>query len=177
MKSKSFPAYLAAIALAVCIVFAAPLSAMAQTVIAPAGATEAIPQPNGSTVFLYPLINGLEPYIVIFLGGLITVIGGFATAFLKQHFNIVLSAAQQDKLISMAKTEAGIWVAKADGAAMNASIDIGSPGIAAAGNRIIVAVPDIARDLGVSPTSVQQMIVGEIGKLQAAAPTVVPAAK
>lgn len=152
---------------------ASPTLAQTAAIIAPAGATSAVTQPDGTTVFLYPLIQQLEPVIISSLVAIITMLFGFAVAALKQHFNVQLSTAQQASLIGLAKTEAGIWVAKADGAAMNAQIDVGSPGIASAANRIIAAAPQLASSLGLTQAGVQQVIVGEIGKLQAASPTIV----
>lgn len=154
------------------------IPALAQTVIAPAGSTAAIPQPNGTTVFVYPLIHDLEPYIAAALGVLITSLVALLTAFLKQHFNVVLTANQQAQLTSMVKTEAGSWIAKGDASVMNAQVNVGSPDIAAAANKIIAGAPDIAKALGVTPAIVQQKIVGEIGHLQAgSSATVSPPSK
>lgn len=147
------------------------LAQTAATIVAPSDTTSVVTQPDGTLVFIKPVIDGLVPYIDAALGTLITALGALAVVFLKQHFNVVVTAAQETKLESMAKTQAGIWVAKADSAAMNASIDVGSPGIASAANGIIAAAPDLATSLGLTPAAVQQKIVGEIGKLQAASPT------
>jgi hypothetical protein len=168
VKITAFVAVVSFVLLCVFVAHADTLSA----VIAPAGTTSVVAGPNGSTVFIGPLINAIEPYIVSAVGALIVALSAWAVALLKKKTNIDISQDNLLRFQQAAKTQAGVWIANADAGVMNASVGVGSPGIADAANKIIGRLPDEAAALGVTPDKARDLIVGEIGKLQAAATTV-----
>lgn len=167
MKTRTL-ARLLICAAVLCVASGAMADAVA-TVVAPAGTTSVVTQPNGTVVFIGPLINALEPYIVSAIGALILALSAWAVALLKQKTGIAVSQANLALFQKAAATQAGVWIAQADGAAMSSSVNVGSPGIAAAANKVISRLPDEAAAIGVTPDKMADLIVGEIGKLQAVA--------
>jgi hypothetical protein len=168
MKITAFVAVVSFVLLCTVMAHADTLSA----VIAPAGTTSVVAGPNGSMVFVGPLINALEPYIVSAVGALIVALSAWAVALLRQKTGIAISQDNLFRIQDAAKTQAGIWIAKADAGVMDASVDVKSPGIASAAQTVLDRLPPEATALGVTPDKMADMIVGEIGKLQAVATTV-----
>lgn len=160
--------------LAVCgLLFAAAVAhaqgAAPAAIIAPAGATGAVQQPDGSVVFLQPLIVGLEPYILAALGAVITGVGTWIAAIFQRRTGIQVSQAAIAKVSQDAKDTAGAWFAAQEPQiAAHAVIPIGSPAIAKLANAVLASAPaEIKAD--VPPEKVATMVAGEIGRLQAQA--------
>lgn len=146
---------------------------------APAGATASVPQPDGSTIYLYPLIHDLEPFIVTVLGALITSIGGWMVAalvaFLKKRGDVAVSQDVQAQATAALKifadaatTKAGEFVLQSDPSWKTAQIQASHPWIANAANEVIATSTDLAAKSGMTPDILAGKIAGEIGKLQAA---------
>lgn len=148
---------------------AAHAQVAAPSVIAPAGSTGAVPQPNGSVIFLQPLIVGLEPYIIAVMGGLILALGTWANAIFQKKTGIQVSQAAIAKVAQDAKDAGGAWFAAQEPQiAAHAVIPIGSPVVARLANAVLADVPaEIKAD--VPPDKVATMVAGEIGRLQAQA--------
>jgi hypothetical protein len=141
----------------------------AVSVVAPAGSTAAVPQPDGSVVFLHPFIAALTPYIITGFGAVISGLAAWAVAVLKQRTGIAIAQANLDLFDKAATTQAGAIWAAADAGIANAKIDVGNPLIAGAANLILTRLPQEAAAIGMTPGKVKDMIVGKIGALQASA--------
>src|SRR4051812_842277 len=106
----------------------AAFAADAVAIVAPAGATTAVPQPDGSVVFLRPLIDALLPYIIAVIGAIITALGTWAVSVINSKTKIQISNDQKDRLLaafkSAAQTQAGVIFAKLDASASSMSIDV-----------------------------------------------------
>jgi hypothetical protein len=149
-------------------------AADAATIVAPVGSTSAIPQPDGTVVFLRPLIDGLMPFIISALGAGIAGLGYMINAQLKRRGDAEISAANIDRIRKAAESMAGVWFAKQAPGVANLSVDVKSAGIASMANYVATSLKEEADSVGLTPDRVANMIVGEIGKLQAAASAVPP---
>jgi hypothetical protein len=158
----------------------------APRVTAPAGATTAIPQPDGSTVFLYPLIHDLEPVLVTALGTLLaalsTIITGFLLWWLKTKFGYDADQATQDKLVAATKAfqdyatrQANVWIAAQEPGWRDLKVDVGNPFVAAAANEGIARMPDGSVLAEMTQKKLSEWIAAAIGHAQATTPPVVTA--
>ena len=162
---------------------ASPAPQQAQQIVtAPTGAIAAVPKPDGTLVFVYPIIHDLEPYIVLALGTLITGLGSAALAafyqFLQSRFRISVDQNTQNKikanldlLSNAAKTEAGVWIAAQEPGWRDLAIDVKNPAVAKAAQVVVDHYPDEAANIGLTPERMAKWIIGEIGKAQVAVGT------
>jgi hypothetical protein len=74
-----------------------------------------------------------------------------------------------DSIRQAAQTEAGVLIAEAADNLSARSIPVASPAIAAAAARIAAAMPEAMKAVGMTPDTLQRLVAGEIGKLQAQA--------
>lgn len=144
------------------------------SVVAPAGTTSVTTNPDGSLVFVGPLIQALQPYIVSAVGALIVGLAGWVVAILKQKTNIDIDQNILDAFDRAAETQAGIIIAKSESGIMSASIDVHNPMIANAVNTVLARLPAEAARVGMTPEKLADRITGKIGKLQASATVLSP---
>jgi uncharacterized membrane protein len=153
------------------------LGLMAQ-VVAPPGATSAVPQSDGTIVFTKSLIDQINEYLATFVALVVVGVVSLAAQKVLAWLGVKMNNDDKDRALALLqtfiKTQAGVVIAKLDGNAINASIDVKSPGIAEAANKVLARLPDEAAKVGATPEKLADMLVGEIGKLQASAPTVAP---
>lgn len=148
--------------------------AFAQTVTLPA----VVSQPDGSVVFLKPLVEQLTPIIVTGITGLVAALFAWlkyrADEFLKaKGVRDEQRAALQDALAKAqryAEREAAALVARSTAGVMSASIDVGHPLVARSANLAFQHVGDAMSMLGLTQDRMAEWIVAEVGKLQAKAP-------
>ena len=145
--------------------------ALANTQItAPTGAIGAVPQPDGSVIFLHTLIAQVQPYVAAAIGLIITALAGIAVqqlnAWLATWSTIRISQKDLDDFDKSAQIQAGAWVAAATDGWQNASITASSPGIAAMANKVIERLPDAATRLGMTPEKMSDRILAKIGQMQ-----------
>jgi hypothetical protein len=156
------------------LVSASAWAADAATIVAPVGSTSAIPQPDGTVVFLRPLIDGLMPFIITAFGAVITGLGYLINQQLKRRGDAEISAATLDRVRKAAETLGGVWYAKQQAGVANLSVDVHSTGIK---ELIDTATEHLGTEMaavGVTPERVGNMILGKIGDMQAAASAVPP---
>ena len=120
-----------------------------------------------------PLVDFLRPYIEITVQSAIGVVVIYAAALVQKYTGVQISQTSLDKLRSAAATQAGVLVAGAEDNLAGKSITIDHPLVIQGANTILANLPDAAKAVGATPEALQRMIVGEIGKLQAAT-TVTP---
>ncbi len=134
-------------------------------------------------ILLGPLVTWLQPFVSLVLQGLAGVLVTVLAAKLYSWFGVSTDATQVARFKSAAATEAGALVAQASDNLKNASLTVNDPRIVAAANAVIARIPSTAAAIGVTPDVAAKAVLGEVGKLQAAAtaptpvPTPVPGAK
>jgi hypothetical protein len=96
----------------------------------------------------------------------LTVVTPIIASKIYKMFGVRFTDAQWAVVHSAALAAAGKVWASADSSIVNARIDVGSPGIAAAAQAAIDAIPVVARTLGLEPDAMASLIVSKIGLLQ-----------
>ncbi len=129
------------------------------TITVPASAT-----PQEFHVDIKPLIDGLLPYIISTMGGIIVILGGLATAWLKQHFNIEIQSKDRDAFQSAATNAAGALIARGAVSMEQAAgkISINSAAMAQVIDTVSQRVPDAINRLGVTPDQIQSLIIAKV---------------
>lgn len=122
-----------------------------------------------------PFVADLKPYVDIIVPPIVTVLIGWAALKFQQWTGVKINQAQIEKLKSAAATEAGVLVAQAEDNLAKQKITTSSPSVVAAADRIAKSMPDAAAAVGATPEALQKFVAGEIGKLQAQAPSAPPA--
>ena len=173
------------------IVTSGPAPSLAPSTIvhtAPAGATSATPQPNGSVIYTYPLIHDLYPYLVAALGLLIgalatatTTLVGIWCLWIKAKWNISIDQATQAKIDAAIKSfadyadrQSNIWIAAQEPGWRDKVITVNDPWIAAAANAGIARLPDAMVLAGMSPEKLTDWITAKIGQAQKQAGSSLP---
>lgn len=114
----------------------------------------------------------LQPYVTILLqtlaGGALTL----AAVLANRWFGIVIDAAKLDRVKECAKTQVGVMVAGAADNLKNTTVDVHSTAVRSAADTVIAVLPGLIKDLGLTPESVNRIVAGEIGKMQAASPAI-----
>lgn len=131
------------------------------------------------TIAAAPAVDFLSPFVNAVVGVVVPVVIAWGIVELRKLTGITLSAANADLLQNAAATEAGALVAGAEDNLAGSVITVSSPKIAQAAMNIEKSLPGVAKALGVTPDGVAKLVVGEVGKLQAAQspPAAAPAAK
>lgn len=122
---------------------------------------------DDSAVYVAPLIVALKPYIDVIVQAAIGAAVIFTAGLVQKYTGVKVSQNALDKLRAAAATQAGILVAGAEDNLSKTVISVGHPKVAQAANQIIALLPDAAKAVGATPESLQTLIVGEVGKLQA----------
>jgi hypothetical protein len=121
-------------------------------------------EPQEFHIDVKPLIDGLLPYIISALGGVIVILGGLLTAWLKQKFNIDIEAKQREAWQQTATNAAGALIAK--GAVsieqQTGKITIHSEAMADVINTASERVPEAIRALGITPEQMAQTITAKV---------------
>lgn len=129
-------------------------------------------------VDIKPLIDGLLPYIIAAVGGLISVIGTVVAVWLKQKFNIEIEAKDREAWQQSATNAAGALIAR--GAVKveegTGKIVITNADLAHVASIVAERVPDAIRRLGVTPEQVQSMIIAKVPQVLTGATPAAPAA-
>lgn len=133
-----------------------------------AGTTATITVPASSEpqefhIDIKPLIDGLLPYIVSTIGGIIVLIGGLLTVWLKQKFNIDIDQKHRDAWQQSAQNAAGALLAR--GAVKieeSGKISVQSEAMASVVNTVMERVPDAIKHFGFTPNDIQNLIVAKI---------------
>jgi hypothetical protein len=120
-----------------------------------------------TTVSLAPWVNFVAPYVNLILPPIVTALVGWAVFKFQQWTNIKIEASAVASIKSAAATSAGVMVAGAEDNLAGKTINVGSPGVAAAANAVIAALPKLTNLVGADTDSVSRIVVGEIGKIQA----------
>lgn len=112
----------------------------------------------------------MEPYVNAILLGLLNGVlaCGVAVAnnYLKQHNMRQISQDNLARFTAAADTRAGAWVAKEEPGWEKKIVPTNDPWIVKEAWTIMGALGDEANQLGMTPTKLQNMIAGGIGKLQ-----------
>jgi DNA-binding transcriptional regulator YdaS (Cro superfamily) len=125
--------------------------------------------PSQDYVSLHPIITALAPYVVAAFGAIITASAAWAAAAIKRRTGIEISQHDLDVFDKAAKAQAGKIVAQETAGWEKKSFDVKNPIVADAVSTVLARLPAEANRIGVTPAKVGDMIVGEIGHLQASA--------
>lgn len=131
------------------------------------GTTITVPassEPQEFHVDLKPLIDGLLPYIIAAVGGLITVIGSVVALWLKQKFNIEIEAKDREAFQQSAMNAAGALIARGAVAVEESTgkMVISSGELAKVANTVSERVPDAIKRLGITPDQVQSLVMAKL---------------
>ena len=137
--------------------------------------TAAPPATNPNAILLGPFIAWLSPAVGLLLQGLVGLAVTILSAKAYQWFHISSDATQVARWKSAASTEAGALWAKETDQLKTAVLTVNDPRISAAANNVIQRVPALSAAIGVTPEAAATIVLGEIGKLQAAATPAVAA--
>jgi hypothetical protein len=110
----------------------------------------------------------VHPYASALFSMMLTVVTPIIAAKIYRLFGVRVTDAQWAVVHSAALAAAGKFWAAADTSIAKARIDLGSPGIAAAAQAAIDAIPAVAARLGLDPEAMASLIVSKIGLLQSA---------
>lgn len=145
---------------------AATNSAVVNKSISGTTATVTVPassEPQQYQIDIKPLIDGLLPYIVSALGGIIVLIGGLITTWLKRKWNIDIDQAHRNAWQQAAQNAAGALIAK--GAVKiegNGTVSVKSAEMAQVINTVAQRVPEAIAHFGFTPDDIQHLIVAKI---------------
>lgn len=116
----------------------------------------------------------IHPYVSAIFSMILTVLAPMIAAKVYRVFGVRLTDAQWAVAHSAALAAAGKFWAAADTSIARAKIDVGSPGIAAAAQGAIDAIPTVAQTIGLTPEAMASLVVSKIGLLQSAAAAAQP---
>jgi hypothetical protein len=129
-----------------------------------------------SAIAAAPVVEALRPIISAVATTMAGVAVTFAVALLRRWTGVTMQSTYVDSIRQAAQTEAGVLIAEAADNLSSRSIPVASPAIAAAATRIAAAMPEAMKAVGMTPDTLQRLVAGEIGKLQAQATAIsVPA--
>jgi hypothetical protein len=135
----------------------------------------AAPAVSPNAILLGPLVTWLGPAVGLLLQGLVGLAVTILSAKAYQWFHVQSDATQVAQWKSAASTEAGALWAKETDQLKTAVLTVNDPRIAAAANNVIQRVPALSAAIGVTPEAAATIVLGEIGKLKAAATPAVAA--
>ena len=125
--------------------------------------------PNG--IPLKPWIEFIQPYLTATATVIVPILIAALAQRLSAWLGVSMNATQIARLKSAAATEAGAMIAQESGNLATAVVKVNDPRIVAAANAIASKLPATAAAVGATPDGLAKMVQGELGKLQAAAPT------
>ncbi len=136
---------------------------------------------TATTIAAAPFVAAIQPYIVAIVGAVVTYLVAQVASAVTQWTGARVDATYTAAIEAAAANEAGKLVAGALGNLATAQVTVGSPGVAAAANAIVTASsPVLAKAVsstGLTPQLAASLIVGQIGRLQAAMTSASPAPK
>jgi hypothetical protein len=150
---------------AFCVV--ASFATIAQTAVAPA---------VDNSVALKPWIEFVQPYLTATATVIVPILIAALAQRLSAWLGVSMNSTQVARLKSAAATEAGALIAQESDNLSKAVIKVSDPRVVAAANAIASKLPATAAAVGATPEALAKMVQGEIGKLQAAAPSTTDAA-
>lgn len=122
---------------------------------------------------LAPILTSL--FVGVILGLVTWGINTFNT-WSQAHLGFQIDQAAAAEIENASRTAAGALFAKADGAIVNAKIDVKDPAIAQAAAAAFQSLSETAKNHGVTIDGIAMKIVGALGHLQATASSVPPTA-
>lgn len=129
-------------------------------------ATVTVPASSEPQTFEIPtkeIIDALLPYIIAAIGGIITVMGGVVTAWLKRKWNIDIDQKHRDAWQQAAQNAAGALLARgAVSIQQGGRVTVDNAEMAKVINTVIGRVPDAIKHFGFEPDDVQNLIVAKI---------------
>ena len=130
---------------------------------------QTVADPNG--IPLKPWIEFIQPYLTATATVIVPILIAALAQRLSAWLGVSMNATQIARLKSAAATEAGAMIAQESGNLATAVVKVNDPRIVAAANAIASKLPATAAAVGATPDGLAKMVQGELGKLQAAAPT------
>lgn len=149
-------------------------AATTSVTVAPAGAVN-----PGNVISLAPLITLAFQVFAAIILGVVSVYTPIICTRLATMLHVNVDQTMLDRVKSAAQTATAAMFAKAEdmAAIKNASFTVQSPEVAAIANAALSKVPDAVAHLGLTPDHMKDIVLGEIGKMQAAGtPAALPAA-
>lgn len=136
-------------------------------------------EPQEFKIDLKPLIDGLVPYIVAAVGGVITVLGGLLTLWLKQKFNIDVDAKYREAWQQSATNAAGDLIARGAVKIEQATgrLVIENKDMATVINTVIARVPDAVKHFGLTPDDIRTTVIAKVPQVLTGATPAAPVGK
>jgi hypothetical protein len=129
---------------------------------------------SSTAISAAPLIAVVQPYVIAIAGVIIPAVLGWALNELRKLTGIQVQQAAVDKLNALIEDKVGAAVAAASDNLATRSIPVGSPLIADIAKQVLIAEPELAKQLSLQPGDVASMVAGEIGSWQASMTRVSP---
>jgi len=129
-----------------------------------------MPDPS-TAIAVAPIVDFAQSTVNLVLPVIVGAAATFAAATFKRWTGIAINQMALDKIREAASTEAGLLVAQAASNLRGEIITVKNPGVVAAANKIIEALPGAAARAGVTPEIVAKFVAGEVGKIQPAPAT------
>ncbi len=127
-----------------------------------------------TTISLAPFVEALLPTLVVIASAISTAAVTYLVDLVRK-WGLQISQANEAKLVKEVSTQAGLAIAASATNLAGESIDAHSPAVVKAASYITNNLQALMKSTGVTPDNVAHLVAGEIGKLQAATPTVVAA--
>ena len=119
-----------------------------------------------STFTLLPLYQGLEPYLVAAIGGIITVVGAWLCLQIKTYMNITVDASLSAQLNQAAMNAATRVIAGMEGPIANLPIDIDSPMVTEGAQYVLSHIPSVLEQLNYTPQQLRELVLAKLGAAQ-----------
>ena len=124
---------------------------------------------SDTMVTIAPIVEALAPYVIPVVVTLVGAAVSWAAQAAKKYAHVSIDAQLVDNIREAAKTEAGAILAKDARNLQGVSFHMDHPAILEAADNVAeVAAKEISA-LGMTPDRVNQIVLGEVGKLQAVA--------
>lgn len=123
----------------------------------------------GNVISLAPLVSIILQAFGVLIAGIVTFYTPVICKAIAKALHVSIDQAMINQATSAASTAAaGIVANAADTAAVkNISFTVNSPEIAAAANAALSKIPAAQAQLGLTPDHMKEIVLGELGKLQA----------
>jgi hypothetical protein len=129
---------------------------------------------SDTTVTAAPFVAVMQPYLTAIATALVSGAITLGAAAVRKWTGYQIDATNLAAIKAAAETEAGKAVAAADSSFATAKIEVGSKIVQDAADAIARRMPAVIQAAGISPAEVEQLVAGEIGKLQATMVAVAP---
>ena len=114
-----------------------------------------------------PFVEFIKPYVEVIVQAGVAAIVTWVAVLDQKWTGFQIQQSSLDKIKSAAATQAGILVANAADNLHSQVVTVNTPGVATAAAWVAQQLPEAAAAVGATPEAIQNMVVGEIGKLQA----------